>query len=108
MVQRNPTISLARVAWTRPLSPPAGETTLAFRYLFLFRRVVVSLAIVGAVLAWAYQFPALTAALVCVGIGELLESSYYISVLRWQQKGGRPLPSAPLVPAARRTGSAVT
>ena len=50
-----------------------GETTLAFRYLFLFRRVVVSLALVGAVLAWVHQFPALTAALVCVGIGELLE-----------------------------------
>ena len=65
--------------------PPAGETALAFRYLFLFRRVIVSLTIVGAVLAWAYQFPALTAALVCVGIGELLESSYYIGVLRWRQ-----------------------
>ena len=63
-----------------------GETTLAFRYLFLFRRVVVSLALVGAVLAWVHQFPALTAALVCVGIGELLESSYYISVLRWRER----------------------
>ena len=62
------------------------ETQLAFRYLFIFRRVVVSLALVGAVLAWAYQFPALTAALVCIGIGELLESSYYISVLRWRQR----------------------
>ena len=66
---------------------PAGETTLAFRYLFIFRRVVVSLAFVGAALAWAYQLPALTAALVCVGIGELLESSYYISVLRWRDRG---------------------
>jgi len=65
---------------------PASETTLAFRYLILFRRVVVRLAIVGAALAWAYQLPALTAALVCVGIGELLESSYYISVLRWHQR----------------------
>ena len=65
---------------------PAGETALAFRYLFLFRRVVVGLAIVGAVLAWVYQAPALTAALVCVGIGELLESSYYISVLRWRER----------------------
>ena len=70
---------------------PGGETTLAFRYLYLFRRLVVSLALVGAVLAWANQFPALTAALVCIGIGEFLESSYYITVLRWRQaRGPRP------------------
>lgn len=62
-----------------------GETALAFRYLFLFRRIVVGLAAVGAVLAWAYEFPALMAAFVCVGIGELLESSYYLSVLRWRR-----------------------
>ena len=63
-----------------------AETTLAFSYLCLFRRAVVSLAVLGAVLAWAYQLPALMAAFVCVGIGELLESSYYISVLRWRQR----------------------
>jgi hypothetical protein len=64
----------------------ASETSLAFRYLFIFRRVVVSLAVLGAVLAWAYEFRALLAACVCVGIGELLESSYYISVLRWRER----------------------
>jgi hypothetical protein len=80
------TISRAPAARPRPTSPPAGETALAFRYLFLFRRVVVSLAIVGAGLAWAYEYPALTAAFVCVGIGELLESSYYLGVLRWRQR----------------------
>ena len=81
---------------------PAPETTLAFRYLFIFRRVVVSLALVGAVLAWAYQFPALAAALVCIGIGELLESSYYISVLRWRQRsptGLRRTAALPRLPA---------
>ena len=81
---------------------PAGETTLAFRYLFIFRRVVVSLAVVGAVLAWAYQLQALTAALVCIGIGELLESSYYISVLRWRQRsptGLRRTAALPRLPA---------
>jgi hypothetical protein len=63
-----------------------SETTLAFRYLFLFRRVVVSLAVLGAVLSWAYEYRALMAAFVCVGIGELLESSYYINVLRWRER----------------------
>ena len=63
-----------------------GEAGLAFRYLFLFRRIVVSLAVLGAVLAWSYDFPALLAAFVCVGVGELLESSYYINVLRWRQR----------------------
>jgi len=86
MVQRGLSISLAPVTCDRPISPPADETRLAFRYLILFRRVVVSLAAVGAALAWAYQIPALTAALVCVGIGEWLESSYYITVLRWRQR----------------------
>jgi hypothetical protein len=51
--------------------------------------VVVSLALVGAVLAWAYEFPALMWAALVVGIGELLESSYYISVLRWRQGQAR-------------------
>src|SRR5687767_9837237 len=62
------------------------EPTLAFRYLYLFRRLVVSAAVVGAVLSWANEWPALAAALVCIGIGELLESSYYLSVLRWRQR----------------------
>ena len=89
MVQRSPSIYLTPVAWPHPTMPPAGETTLAFRYLYVFRRLVVSLALVGAVLAWASQVPALTAALVCVGIGEWLESSYYITVLRWRQAQDR-------------------
>jgi hypothetical protein len=63
-----------------------SETSLAFRYLFLFRRVVVSLAVLGAVLAWAHEYRALMAAFVCIGIGELLESSYYINVLRWRER----------------------
>ncbi len=86
------TLRLAPIARPRPILPPAGETAPAFRYLFLFRRVVVSLAVIGALLAWACQLPALTAAFVCVGIGELLESSYYIGVLRWRQSRARHAP----------------
>ena len=78
--------------WAQPYPRASAdaETTLAFRYLFLFRRVVVSLAVVGAMLAWVSELPALTAALVCIGIGELLESSYYINVLRRRQRQARP------------------
>jgi hypothetical protein len=68
----------------RPDPARAGETGLAFRYLFMFRRIVVSLALLGAVGAWIEQWPGLLAAFICVGIGELLESSYYLNVLRWR------------------------
>jgi hypothetical protein len=69
----------------RGWSGPEG----AFAYLYLFRRVVVGLALVGAGVGWAGQVPWLFAAGLCIGIGELLESSYYIGVLRWGQ--GRAL-----------------
>lgn len=63
-----------------------GGPERALAYLYVFRRVVVGLAIVGAGLAWAEQVPWLLAACVCIGVGELLESSYYIGVLRWGQR----------------------
>lgn len=65
-----------------------GGPERALGYLYLFRRVVVGLALVGAGLAWAGQVPWLLAACVCIGVGELLESSYYIGVLRWGQRRG--------------------
>jgi hypothetical protein len=71
----------------REWSGPEG----AFVYLYLFRRVVVALALVGAGVGWVGQVPWLFAAGLCVGIGELLESSYYIAVLRWGQ-GRAPIP----------------
>jgi hypothetical protein len=60
----------------------------AFAYLYLFRRIVVGMALVGAGLGWAWQVPWLAAASACIGVGELLESSYYIWVLRWGQRRG--------------------
>ena len=65
-----------------------GGPARALGYLYVFRRVVVGLALVGAGVAWAWQVPWLLAACVCIGIGELLESSYYIGVLRWGQRRG--------------------
>jgi hypothetical protein len=58
-------------------------TERALAYLYLFRRVVVGLALVGAGVAC-----------VCIGVGELLESSYYIGVLRWGQRRWAPGASA--------------
>ncbi len=60
-----------------------GETRLAWRYLHLFRRLVVGAAIVGSGVAWAEGFSGLAGAFACIAIGEFLESSYYISVMRW-------------------------
>jgi hypothetical protein len=78
---------LAPIQANMSLSPSAQDTTtLAFSYLYLFRRIVVGLAVVGAMVAFVEQWTSLVSVFVCVGVGELLESSYYISVLRWRQK----------------------
>jgi hypothetical protein len=58
----------------------------ALAYLYTFRRVVVGLALIGAGAAWSWQMPGLLAACLCIGVGELLESSFYIEVLRWGQR----------------------
>jgi hypothetical protein len=63
--------------------PTAGETELAFSYLYPFRRIVVVLALLGAGIAWAEQWTGLFAAFVCIGIGELIECSYYLGILKW-------------------------
>jgi hypothetical protein len=67
----------------------------ALVYLFAFRRVVVGTCLAAAGAAWQTEVGWLFAAAVCVGVGELLESSYYIGVLRWgQRRGSLPTPSA--------------
>ena len=60
----------------------------AMAYLFVFRRVVVGACVIGAAIGLAQQIPWLFAVSICVGIGEFLESSYYINVLRWGQQQG--------------------
>jgi hypothetical protein len=64
----------------------------ALVYLFTFRGVVVGVCLVSAGVAWIEQVAWLLAASACVGLGELLESSYYIGVLQWGQRRGS-LPS---------------
>jgi hypothetical protein len=70
---------------TRLTAPRADETELAFRYLYTFRRIVVGLALAGAGVAFVEQYTSLCAAFACIGVGELIESSYYLNVLRWRQ-----------------------
>ena len=62
----------------------------ALAYLYTFRRVVVGLALIGAGATWSWQMPGLLAACLCIGVGELLESTFYIEVLRWGQRHGTP------------------
>jgi hypothetical protein len=72
---------------------PKGWPEWALVYLFAFRRVVVGMCLVAAGVALASQLSWLLAASVCIGLGELLESSYYIGVLRWgQRRGSIPSP----------------
>src|SRR5436190_22963001 len=75
------------------LSPDSirlADTDLAFSYLYTFRRIVIIVALLGAGVAWIEQLSSLFAACVCIGIGELIECSYYLGVLRWAQRRGPP------------------
>src|SRR5436190_23689959 len=68
------------------LSPDSirlADTDLAFSYLYTFRRIIIIVALIGAGVAWAEQLSSLFAACVCIGIGELIECSYYLGVLKY-------------------------
>ncbi|MBV9169357.1 MAG: hypothetical protein JOZ81_04660 [Chloroflexi bacterium] len=60
-----------------------GGPVTALAYLVTFRRMVVGLALAGAGFALLANIPWLLWASACIGVGELLESSYYIGVLRY-------------------------
>jgi hypothetical protein len=60
----------------------------AMAYLVVFRRVVPGLAIVGAGLGLFWQEPGLVAGSLCIAVGELLESTFYIEVMRWGRRHG--------------------
>lgn len=65
---------------------PAAVPERAYAYLTAFRRLVVTAALVGAALAWSHELPWVAAALLSIGVGELLESSYYLNVLAWGER----------------------
>jgi hypothetical protein len=61
----------------------------ALTYLHVFRGVVVGLCLIGVAWGWSAHIGWLLAASVCIGVGELLESSYYLVVLEWGRCSGR-------------------
>jgi hypothetical protein len=61
-------------------------------YLYAFRRIVVGLCCLGVAVGLDSGTDWLAAASTCVGIGELIESSYYINLLTWRRSAGRPRP----------------
>src|SRR5690348_15226582 len=61
----------------------------ALTYLNLFRVVVVGSCVALLVVGWLEHVQWLLMAGSCIGIGEFLESSYYIAVLRWAERTGR-------------------
>ena len=58
-------------------------------YLLVFRVVMVSVCVLGAGIGWLAGLQWLLAASVCIGIGELLECTYYLVVLDWGARTGR-------------------
>jgi hypothetical protein len=64
-------------------------TEWAFIYLYTFRIVVVSSCVVLAAVGWLAQIQWLSSACGCIAIGEFVESTYYIVVLKWARKSGR-------------------
>jgi len=69
-----------------PIRRPQSWPGWAMTYLLTFRRVVVGACVTAAGLGLVLDVGWLVAASVCVGIGELLESSYYIGVMRWGER----------------------
>jgi hypothetical protein len=72
----------------RPGGPRRSWPAWALTYLYVFRRVVVGACVVGAGIGLVEDIAWLRAASLCIGLGELLESSYYINVLRWGRAHG--------------------
>jgi len=62
-----------------------GRSWIAWAHLYLrtFRVLAVAICLTAAAYALAAHVDWLLAASVCIGLGELLECSYYLAVLDW-------------------------
>ena len=70
-------------------------TDFALAYLTIFRGIAVLAAATGATIGLTTNTQWLLAVSICVGLGELLETTYYITVMRWgQRRGTLPLSRA--------------
>jgi hypothetical protein len=61
----------------------------ALTYLYMFRVIVVGSCLGVLAFAWFAHIQWLVMASACIAIGECVESSYYIIVLRWAERSGR-------------------
>jgi len=71
------------------LSRHAPWLRWAVVYLHVFRAVVVGSCLMLVPIAWLAHIQWLLIASLCIATGELVESTYYILVLRWGQRTGR-------------------
>jgi hypothetical protein len=60
----------------------------ALTYLYVFRVIVVGSCLGVLAIAWFAHIQWLVMASACIAIGECVESSYYIIVLRWAERSG--------------------
>jgi hypothetical protein len=58
-------------------------------YVQVFRTLIVTACVAFAVYGWLAHIPWLLAAAVTIGIGELLECTYYLVILEWGQRTRR-------------------
>ena len=77
----------------------------AMTYLRVFRVVVVGTCVSVLLAAYVLHIPWLLMASACIALGEFLESTYYLVVLRWAARTGRldPRPA----PLSWRTAGAL-
>ena len=76
---------LNKVSQRRRRSWPAWALT----YLYIFRVVVVGTCVALVAVSWLAHIEWLFWASTCIAVGEFLESTYYIVVLRWAERTGR-------------------
>jgi hypothetical protein len=55
----------------------------ALAYCYVFRRIAFATCLAAAGIGWALHIDWLLASAICIGIGEVLETTYYIVVMRW-------------------------
>lgn len=55
----------------------------AVAYCKLFRRIAILTSLLAAAIGWQLHIDWLPWAALCIGLGEFLETTYYIAVMRW-------------------------
>ena len=90
-----------------PRITPRTWPQWALTYLYVFRAVVVGSSLAFAALAWLTHIPWLLMAGLCIAAGEFVETTYYITVLRWAENTGRLARGGVVDPACPGPGASV-